>query len=151
MPALLAEAHVAPATAPVSMVNQAIALGPVDLATTPSASVASPEIAYPSGILQAARENATWHSPFVHGEGSSWHSVDSDAYLAVFCYMDVAVPFMAPGLLWLCSRVTGCVLRRSVYLCVALIMCVHTFLQHASGILILETFVGRPWIWLIMT
>ena len=55
-----------------------------------------------------ARSAATlpgwWHSPFAHGQGNSWHSIDSLLMLSLFCYFDLlAVIGVASGV-WVRTR-----------------------------------------------
>jgi hypothetical protein len=85
-----------------------------------------------------------WHSPFAHGEGSSWHSIDSMLMLGLFCHLDLLFAVVASACVWFFSRSV----RRTALTGVSLLLL--AWLQRSLGIFALETLVGRPWIWLIM-
>jgi hypothetical protein len=86
-----------------------------------------------------------WVSPFSHGRGSSWHSWDSRFLLGIFCNVDILLAAALASLLWRLMRKKTAV--------VALLSCMLPIiiLQRCFSIGALETFVGRPWIYLIMT
>ena len=96
----------------------------------------------------AGREErrARWVSPFTHLRGSSWHSGDSALILGLFCYFDFLV--VVPALAALAGWLTRSRARTAAVVCVLLPLVV---LQRALDIGLFETFVARPWIWLIMT
>jgi len=80
----------------------------------------------------------------VHGEGSSWHSVDSVVLMALFCHLDWLTVLSLVGLVWLRSRST------TAAACCAAGLIVLVGAHRWMGLIFLETFVGRPWIYLLM-
>ena len=105
-------------------------------------------------ILSGSRRAEPWRSPFAHGEGSSWHSPDSLLVLLLFCHLDLLfVAFSAMVVYgyarWRLQQSTVNAARLTG--AVAAGMLVFTAIQHHHGVILIETFVGRPWIWLIMT
>lgn len=87
---------------------------------------------------------AEWSSPFVHGEGSSWHSVDSVVLMALFCHLDWLTVVSLVGLVWLRSR------SRSATACCAAGLFLLVGVHRSLNLIVLETFFGRPWIYLLM-
>ena len=90
-------------------------------------------------------DDGRWHSPFAHGEGSSWHSADSLLLLSIFCYSDYALAAVIAAYVFYATR--------SRALCGAALLGLYSgvLLLRYSEVVLLETLVGRPWIWLIMT
>lgn len=86
-----------------------------------------------------------WQSPFAHGEGSSWHSLDSLLLLFFFCNIDLLVVLAAAGGVGWYTR------SRKGATATALSMLLLVTVQRSSGIVLFELLIGRPWIWLIMT
>ncbi|KOO25005.1 glycosyltransferase family 32 protein [Chrysochromulina tobinii] len=82
---------------------------------------------------------------WAHGEGSSWHASDSTIVLLAFCHSHTVLALALVVLTW---RWTGS--RRRAAL-VGLAMLVSVSVQHALGLVLLETFVGRPIVWLLMS
>ena len=93
----------------------------------------------------APASDGLWHSVLAHGEGSSWHSIDSLLLLIVFCQLDLLVVAAAAGaVLWRTrSR------RHALATGVALLSL--ALLQRSLGVGLFELLIGRPWIWLIMS
>ncbi len=86
-----------------------------------------------------------WRSPLAHGEGSSWHSGDSFLVLLLFCHLDLVVTVGCAVVIYIRCRSTW---RTVLVVCALLLV---TAVHHHNGVLLFEVFVGRPWIWLIMT
>ena len=86
-----------------------------------------------------------WRSPLAHGQGSSWHSGDSFLVLLLFCHLDLVVIVGCAVVIYLRCRSTW---RTVLVVCALLLV---TAVHHHNGVLLFEVFVGRPWIWLIMT
>ena len=92
----------------------------------------------------APQGDGLWHSVFAHGEGSSWHSMDSLIMLLLFCHLDFLLVGLAGCLVWWRTRSRYCAVATSLTL-LALTLC-----QRTMGIGLFELLIGRPWIWLIM-
>ena len=111
-------------------------------------SLSTTEIAWVSPralISPRPAASGRWRSPFAHGEGSSWHSRDSLLVLLLFCHLDLVVIVGCAVVIYLRCRST----QRTVLL--VCVMLLFTAIHHHDGILLFEMFIGRPWIWLIMT
>ena len=65
--------------------------------------------------------------------------------LLVFCHLDYLLVAAIGGLVWWRSR------SRYAALAAALTLLAFTFCQRSMGIGMFELFIGRPWIWLIMS
>ena len=103
-----------------------------------------PPSAAPDG--SSADTSATrWVSPLAHGEGSSWHAADSTIVLLTFCHSHAVLALALVVLTW---RWTGSHRRAAL---VGLAMLIAGSVQHALGLVLLETFVGRPVVWLLMS
>ena len=103
-----------------------------------------PPSAAPDG--SSADTSATrWVSPLAHGEGSSWHAADSTIVLLTFCHSHAVLALALVVLTW---RWTGSHRRAAL---VGLAMLIAVSVQHALGLVLLETFVGRPVVWLLMS
>lgn len=85
-------------------------------------------------------------SAFAHGPGSSWHSWDSAVVLWAFCNLELLVAVAAAAAVRL---VLGRPLRQAIVAggSVVVVGVVHRVL----ALNLLETFIARPLIWLIMT
>ena len=148
-PAPACDAAVGAAAAAAALAAAAAATGAAagalraTVATPPSAAATAD--AAPGVAADHAPDDGRWRSPFAHGEGSSWHSGSSVATLFFFCYLDLVVIALCVLGVHLHARS----LRRTAIVAATLIS--FTAWQHYMGIIIFETLIGRPWIWLIMT
>lgn len=104
------------------------------------------------GKCSMCRQPTTLHDPdlpngrplFKHSHGSSWHAADSVFFIFLFCHLEVffAVTLGVLVLLRLRSPALACLVGGG-----ALAAC---WLVQICGINWFETFLARPWIWLIM-
>ena len=81
---------------------------------------------------------------FQHSRGSSWHSADSVLFLYIFCHLELCFAVSLGILVYLRLRspARACLVAGgTVGLC---------WLVPVLGIHWFETFLARPWIWLIM-
>ena len=138
-------AAAAPAAAAIVAASAVASTGSASpLGSVSSRHLGLPPSAAPDG--SSADASATrWVSPLAHGEGSSWHASDSTIVLLAFCHSHTVLALALVVLTW---RWTGS--RRRAAL-VALAMLVAVSVQHALGLVLLETFVGRPIVWLLMS
>ena len=81
----------------------------------------------------------------IRDRGSSWHSGDSMLTLLLWCHLDSLVILLCA----LAAYARWRSVRRTAV--VAAGLCVLTVLQHHMGVMLFETLLGRPWIWLLMT
>lgn len=88
---------------------------------------------------------AAWRSPFEHGIGSSWHSLDSWLMLLLFCRSGELCGVALVALVWRRAR------SRWHALCALAAVLAVLGVQRSLGIIVSEFLIGRPWIWLIMT
>jgi len=105
-----------------------------DLGNPPPASPASPD-----------DRDSGWISPLAHGQGSSWHSGDSRVVLFAFCHVHEAVALAVVWLTWRHTR------KLRPTLCASLCLVLIVAVQRLLGLLLLETFLGRPLVWLLMS
>ncbi|KAL3904663.1 MAG: hypothetical protein SGPRY_011202 [Prymnesium sp.] len=91
------------------------------------------------------RESNRWISPFDHGRGSSWHSWDSAVVLFIFCQINYLTVLLGGLLAHMRTKSIG----MAVLVAVTLILGV--WLNYLLGLSVLEGYLGRPLIWLIMS
>ena len=90
-----------------------------------------------------------WQSPLRHGVGSSWHAADSRAVLFLFCHLH---ELGALGLWLLIAHRARTRPRRSRFmLLMAVAIGAVLWLQLTLGLVLIETFLCRPVVWLIMS